>query len=385
LPEIVLYSIILFMLINHIAWIFLDARNTKILPYNLIYFISLTFPGIIAARIVMTWNAWQELIKNTEIVVVFISASILLATIPPIFGDFRIRGIGGTSYQTASYYSSMCFGILAYSTFRIDVRLRYRFLKSWIATLLNICLMFGLVICTFINGGRGAFILLTIYALLTIVWILPKGRLDFKALYRLFSVFFVLTISIFAIYKIILNNSFVAIGFYRAVSFIELQNRDLVNIESGSGGRDQVYVNAVRKIAASPLFGYGAFDHWNKTCRPHNIFLDLTLQFGIPIAVFFVFIFGSRFLHILTSIDSIKSWFLVILTYPSVYLMFSGSYLKESILWFCILSIFLYDKKVKNQRIHIIRCTTCLRNLQMMPWPKPSSPQRPRLNGASIR
>lgn len=337
--EFIFYFFFLFLISNHLVWALLD-NETRLWNDNLIFFLSMGITGFFAARVIHVFDAWKEAIRLTEIVAIVMAIGLLVAIVQPFLAGFRIRGIGGATYQAASYYSAMCFGLLGIATFRLEREYRYRVCRTWIVNGVNVTLMIGLAVATVLNGGRGAFILLAFYILLVTYWIATKNGMTPRGLLRFSAVLIFLPIGLGLALHEILQNPILVKGFNRATAFIGSDDGALIDLEGGSSGRHHVYTVALQSSAESPWIGYGGFGHWEKVIQPHNLFLDLALQFGVPIALLLIFTVGALILTRLKRMNTEKVWLLTLSFYPLINLMFSSGYLRSVLFWFILAGIF---------------------------------------------
>jgi len=331
--EIGFYFFFLFLIINHLTWVMVDSK-TSLWNDNLIFFVTMGITGFLAARTVQAFDAWKEIIRLTEVVVILASLGLIIAIVQPYFLGYRMLGIAGASYQAASYYAAMCFGLLGVATFRLERAYRYSFFHLRFLNAVNVALMIGLFIAAMLNGGRGAFILIVLYALLVIYWFVKRKGMTYRALFRFAALTIVVPVLLHLGYQKIHKDYFLSAGFNRMIAFIGSPDGGLIDLEGGSSGRDRVYAVALDAISESPLLGYGAFAHWDKVIPPHNIFLDLSLQFGVPAAVILAFIIVVSILMRLKPVSTEKVWLLNVSLYPLVNLMFSAGYLTSSVFWF---------------------------------------------------
>jgi len=335
------YLFFIFLIANHLLWVSLDGAATRWLPDNLIFFFSMGVTGFMAARVIHVYDAWHELIRLSDLVVFLMGAGLVVAIVLPYNSGLLSRGIGGASYQSASYYAAMCFGMLGVASFHLEKDLRYKWFRGQIGLVVNVLLMIALFIACIINGGRGAFVLIVLYSGLIFFWIANKHGLTKRGVIR----YTVLAISLpiiisFAMQKI-LDDPMLAQGFNRATAFISRSSAGgLIDMEKGSSGRDIVYDIAVQAIADSPWIGYGAFGHWEKVIQPHNLFLDLSLQFGLPIAVLLFISLSLILWRKLKPLTTEKVWLSVLFLSVTVMLLFSGGYFQSAIFWFCLASVF---------------------------------------------
>jgi O-antigen ligase len=342
------YIFFIFLIANHLLWVSLDGGSTPLSPDNLIFFFSMGVTGFMAARVIHAFGAWHEFIRLSDLVVFIMAVGLVVAIVLPYNNGLISRGIGGGSYQAASYYAAMCFGMLGVATFRLEKDLRYKWFRGRIGLVINVLMMTSLFIATVINGGRGAFILLVLYSGLVFFWIANKQRLTRRSVIRYIAVAMSVPLIILLAMHKILNDPELASGFNRATAYIGSPDGGIIDIERGSSGRDTVYDIALKGIDDSPWIGYGAFGHWEKVIMPHNIFLDLSLQFGIPVALILTILISLILWRKLKPLTSEKVWNLVLFTSVVVMLMFSGGYLKSAIFWFCLASIFFLKPNQNN-------------------------------------
>jgi len=346
--ELGFYLFFLFLIGNHLAWVMLD-NETRLWNDNLIFFLSMGIIGFFAARVIYAFDAWREVIRLTECVAIVIAIGLLITIVQPFLGGFQVRGIGGASYQAASYYAAMCFGLIGIATFRLERDYRYRVCRTWVFTVLNITLMVGLFVATLLNGGRGAFVLLTLYLLLVIYWIATKHGMTYRGLARFSVVALAVPVGLILAFQKITQDPLLASGFNRAIAFLASTDGRLIDLEGGSSGRDHVYAVALRGIAESPWLGHGAFGHWEKVIHPHNLFFDLVLQFGVPVAFMLVLIVGALVLIRLKPMSTEKVWLLTLSLYPFVNLMFSSGYFRTSLFWFALAGFFMGTSGVQTR------------------------------------
>lgn len=351
-PEVVFYVFAAFMLLNHGLWVFLDPFSTKAAPDNLVLFAAFSVPAILAVRILIANGAWSHFIRLTELVAMLMAAGILVAVVVPFLGGATdadtlrsgVSVLGGASTQAASYFAAFSFGLLGFYVFKADQELRFVACRNRAVNLLNSVLMAGLVVATILNGGRGAFLLLVAYCLLIAYWVASRHGMTYRGVVRFLLILAAVPGICYLVYQSLLGNPFLESGLRRAVAFVSVGGTSgIIDLAEGSSGRDVFYSGAIAGIQASPIWGHGAFGHWDRVTQPHNFFLDLALQFGIPLAAAFVFslaawVWGSR--H---SWDDRKCFMMVIGLYPCIALMFSGGYVMEPIFWVALIGFLSVD------------------------------------------
>jgi O-antigen ligase len=211
--------------------------------------------------------------------------------------------------------------------------------------------MISSFLAAILNGGRGAFILLIVYAVIIFYWIVIKRGITKQTIFRVFTLSLIIPFFSYLVYQGIIQNNFLEQGFRRATQFIELAiSPESTDFYTASSGRDIVYETAIQGISESPIFGYGSFEHWEKVIHPHNIFLDLSLQYGVlfsGILIFGLLIWSLRSRKLW---DTQKVFFSIILIYSLVNLMFSGGYFFHSFFWFALVSYLNHSNSYASLR-----------------------------------
>jgi O-antigen ligase len=121
-----------------------------------------------------------------------------------------------------------------------------------------------------------------------------------------------------------------------------------------SSGRDVLYNNALAQIKEHPILGSGIGSYAEKAGEyiyPHNIILEILLDFGFIGLIFFVPIIIYLFLRtvkILNQNDISYNILGFFFLNSFIKLMFSGSYLAD--LQFCISIILITTTKILNER-----------------------------------
>lgn len=351
--EIGFYLFFFILLLNHLTWVLFDNSGTRLWPANLIFFFSMGVTGFMAARVIQVYDLWPETIKIAEVLIPVMAIGLIVAIVQPFLTGFAVRGIGGASYQAASYYAAMCYGLIGLATFRMPKEYRFRILNNRFVTLVNMAIMAALVVAVLVNGGRGAFVLMVVYTAIIFYWIASKGGWTWNGVFRFMAVLLTVPILLSIALQEVFSDPILADGWRRAVAFIGSADGGLIDLEGGSSGRDRVYAVALRGIVESPWIGHGAFGHWEKVIHPHNLFLDLALQFGIPVAVGIIVVVSIALMLKLGNLSNLRVeqlWLLVLFLYPMVNLMFSSGYFRSSLFWFCLAGLFFIMTPKKNSR-----------------------------------
>lgn len=353
-PEFTFFLFFFALISNHLLWLLFDNLGTQFWPANLTLFFSMGVTGFMAARVIQVYGLWLETIKLTEALMLFIAFCLIVAIVQPFLAGFQVRGIGGASYQAASYYSAMCYGMIGLATFRLPNQYRFRIFHNRFMLPVNSAIMVALFVAVLINGGRGAYVLLVVYTAIIIYWIASKDGIAWNGFIRFIAVLLTVPILFSIALNKILNDSILAAGWQRSIAFIGSQDGALINLEEGSSGRNEVYAVALHGVFESPWIGHGAFSHWEKVTYPHNLFLDLVLQFGIPVALVIIVVVSVTLIQKLRNFRNLRVeqlWLLMLFLNPLVKLMVSGGYLRDGLFWFCLMSIFLLSKSLRKNRL----------------------------------
>lgn len=339
--EIGFYVFFIFLIANHLLWVALDGGATLFWSDNLIFFLSMGVTGFMAARVIHAFDTLQELIMRSDLFFFLMGVGLVLNIVLSYNTGLISIGIGGATSQSASYYAAMCFGMLGFASFRLEKGLRYKWFRRQTGLIVNVLLMTALFFAAVINGGRGAFVLIVLYIGLIFFWIANKKGFTRRGVmrYMLVALFFSIIISLAM--SIIMDDPWLSSGFNRATEFIGSSDGTLIDMERGSSGRDVVYDIAVQGIADSPWIGYGAFGHWEKVIQPHNLLLDLLLQFGVPLGVLLAISILVILWRKLKPLTTEKVWLSVLFLSVAVMLLFSGGYFQSAIFWFCLATLFL--------------------------------------------
>ena len=113
---------------------------------------------------------------------------------------------------------------------------------------------------------------------------------------------------------------------------------------SASSGRDEIWKDAWKLISDSPILGYGLFSYLSKIMWPHNMFLEVLLQGGFVLLVFFVLVLLLAFnkYRRMIKLDKAQIWLIPLMIHVFTQLLFSGSYMFETYFWFSLTYIYNY-------------------------------------------
>jgi len=241
------------------------------------------------------------------------------------------------SGQQSSYFLSFACGIILFML-HINNLLNKK-------TMTQSVFLYGLLtLCTLLLiyfGGRGAFVVLVAYLLLYY----KESFLSLKN--SLFIIFFIL-----ASYMVLDGEflDFILSGFERIFGFIYNWLDNGFDLSVGTSKRDIVYFRAFDQISENYIVGLGPFSSWTIGNHPHNLFLDVLLQYGVFLGSVIVMALLLLPLLILLKLRGVtKSFFILLILFPIVQLQFSSGYLKSQLLFFALgfgLSHYFSKRKV---------------------------------------
>lgn len=244
---------------------------------------------------------------------------------------------GGGQYQALSYFSAFGFS---------SVLCKYLFFqnnKSWYINLFFVFTLLVLLSGVILSGGRGGALVVIL-----ITSILIHIKYGIRKVIVKTSVVIFIAIAVLVQFKDLMYYDRIVESSSRLFSYISGGGVDL----SESSNRDDFYNSALFYIKDSWLFGYGPFSYVRKTgdFYSHNLFLDILLHGGVIylfVWITVLVVFFRKLRAILK--NNIHEIFLIIPSLSSlVLLLFSGTYLEESMLWFSLSYVFSY-KFIKNE------------------------------------
>ena len=250
--------------------------------------------------------------------------------------------------QSLSYFASLAFVIILVHLFAINGN------KSGLMILMLVLLLIGDLAVIFFSGGRGGLVVIT-FGILAVMVLKLSVR-------KFLTITLIIVLSLYLMVTLLQNVDFlfkdrVIESSMRLISYIVDGGIDF----SKTSNRDIYYGQAIEYISQRPIFGYGLFgviDHSPDPYfglpglyYPHNLFLEVLLHGGIIyLAVFLtIFIwFGYKFYRMIAC-DVSQILLLPFFSYSFVQLMFSGTYLQETLFWF----VFAYVMAYPSREFHI--------------------------------
>jgi len=339
--EVLLYAFVALLLLNHLVWWLSELTLAALIPLPFLHFIAFSIPGILALRILLAFDAWGTWVRIMHATSVIISIGIAVSVLLPFalgIGEVLVTSglsmLGGANAQSASYFASFAFGLLGYYLFRADPALMLQTLSGPLARVLQLFLWGCMGLATIVNGGRGGLLLMLIYFFLHLYWMSVGAKITYQSLCKITALLLVLPPSLLTLYAHLESSEIFGIGFRRALDmFLVLNRNEVVSLADASSNRDQVLIVALEGIANAPLVGYGAFNHWSRVIQPHNFFLDLALQFGVPAAIILIVIGLTLMLLNLRPPSPERSFIIVLGLYPLTLVTFSSGYFLQPLLW----------------------------------------------------
>lgn len=306
--------------------------------------------GICVGLYIARTNSIQNLFKYFDLIMLVITTGIIFSIIFPFLNGFRFQTLGGSTYQAASYYSGFALGINMYFMFFEQPLNNLSIFKSSIfLKLLRISLAPIQIMGILLSGGRGGFILFLAY-LLFIAFSSMRNRKRIT-IFILGTFLFLIIFS--SIYPFLSQNTIFEASTLRVFSYITSSGSiDL----SQTSGRDSIYIEAVEKILLSPIIGHGIMSSYYIFGNyPHNIFLEILIDGGIIYLLLWICVYAAFFYKLAKLIKSNANnkilW--IVLLYPFIMLLFSGTFMSDVLFWFSISYTFVryeYQKVEKSKK-----------------------------------
>lgn len=300
-----------------------------------IFFIVWAVPSILTGMYISKNNKSEAFFRYLDVVMLIIGVSSAFYFINVIQTGSR-ETIDGSTYQTISYNAALSYGINLYLLLNGKLYKRFNFTHSIFYKIFSIILLSIQIFTVLISGGRGGFVLLLVYTLLNTIFIYNnKSTINLFKRNKSLNVFFgiVIFVSLLFLFLNELNNiSIFQVSVNRVFEYISI---DGINW-SATSTRNIIYNNVIELIYESPITGYGIFGMWSVSVLPHNLILEILMQGGFIYLFIFLLIglFTIIKLHNLIKINNNNRFFLLLFIYPLILLMFSGSYLNNSMFWF---------------------------------------------------
>lgn len=290
------------------------------------------------------------IIKNFEPLALAIAAfSVLYVLMPFSSADPTIRR---SAYQSNSYYAAFAFGLILFYLVSGNRYERYKIFSSPVFKALYVLFLVLLPLAVISTGGRGGFVLVLVYGLLTIYYLFFSDHsVNSKKIFMTLGALLGFALVIIILVSAISGSNNLRNSFSITISYLDFSTGRIDM--TATSNRDIVYSQALSLIKEKPFLGHGIFSSMPKLTTtysyPHQLFLEFFLQGGIVYTIIACGVLAYSFIKLrrLERADS-SSYFMVFLyAYPFTMLMFSGTYLTTSLFWLC-LSIIL-TARYKNE------------------------------------
>lgn len=341
---------VVLIIVYLLEYMFIPVEAHKLALKGFLIFLVYSVPNILLGVDVAHGDELQKMFKYVYYLVLFMSIAIAVS-IPSSLATGSVV-LGGTHYQAISYISAFCYGVVLYVLLFKPVYIHRLFLGK-IFSIISMVFLILLTVNIFISGGRGGVLLLIANTLVLFFLYFKQKKMLLKGVLLFVGI---LASFIVLLFFVISNNDELSTifeyGFNRAFSYIS----DSGGIDmDGVSNRDIHYGWAFDHISESPLYGYGFFRSYGLFFYPHNIFLEVMLDGGVPFLSFVILLMIYTFNKLVRILKQSFSYACIIpcFIYPVVHLFVSATYKHHSIFWFClsfIMSFILFqNSKIKNE------------------------------------
>lgn len=310
-------------------------------------FLAFSFPALFIGYFFGKLKDHFDPSRVLEPIMLTISVGGIFSIVIPFLQGVRFVTLGGASYQVASYYAALAFGLNLYFLLWGINHKQYRLFRLLIYKVFCGFLLILQFIMVIIPGGRGAFVLVVVYCLAALWQLLREERSKKFSKFFLYGV--IVAVVVFLI-PTFMGNELFERGFNRVTAFISSTG---INWD-GTSGRLPIYQRTIEAFNESPIIGYGIFGYRGATnigTYPHNLVLELLVQGGLVLFTISIIlgIYLIRKLLFLIFLDSQYRVFLFIAIYPLVNLMFSGTYITSGLFWFMVAFLVTGPVSVKSR------------------------------------
>lgn len=314
--------------------------NTATYNYFILY-LAFSFPATYIGTYVAANKSLKDMAKWWDLVSLIITLGLIISFPKIIF--LKEVSLGGANYQTISYMAAYAYSINLFSLLFRDKYPRFKLLQSKLYNAISFLFLFFQIICVFISGGRGGFVVVFLGSVI-LLYKKFKGHIIWRKVI-LVTIAIVLSIILFPkILPLELKNT-IQIGSGRLFSYISSKGIDM----SETSGRDIVYSTVIKSIIEQPIIGHGIFNVNASEHAAHNIFLEFLLQGGMVYFLFWIIILVLLYhkYNRTLKVDNINLLLIPIAIYPFIELLFSGSYMTTSLFWFVI--AYIFNIKIKKE------------------------------------
>lgn len=321
---------------------------------NLILFIMITFLVIILFNYILYPDNFKYIDIVSIVFSVFSFFSFIFYTSlknKDIFFILFIQSVYIQSFFSILYFLSIYFNntffysmSYSYYIFPLLLLLIWKMFKSF--KIIDLFLFLLNLMFLIIIGSRGPLVAVMIFLIILFVNKIIKFRNKSQFLINVSLVTFlfllIININKIIIYLInILSNHGIK---SRAISLFLDPSADF------SSGRDILYYYTLNYINKRPILGYGILgDRKVLHAYPHNIFLELLMQYGIIIgSLILITLLGLIFYRFLKKSNNKEKYFFAF-SLGFITLLVSGSYLTSYNFWLFLAIFINYD--VENRKI----------------------------------
>lgn len=352
--ELVLLCFFFAVLFFHILSAATATYSLEVFPHFMMLFVVFGLSGYLAAAVVFKGNIADLFNKYLELAAILVSLGVLFYSLIPAYtgqSGERFGSLAGASYQALSYYSAISFGLLLYFNYLCPSNYRFFVLKSRMFFLISHLFIIVSAAGVMLGGGRGAFLLMLVYILFTVaVMVVRSGT--FSAMIKTLSKLFLLFVTAVVFVIFLGDHDLVTNGLMRFAQI--LNNEGGLDLARGGSGRDVVYSTAILGMLERPFFGYGPFYVHEMVIHPHNIVIEMLLQFGMVFGGLLVCVLLLTYLRSLICVFYEKYLFVLLVgIYPAVNLMFSSSYMHSSSFWFYVAGVIAFGSHFKGNNSHL--------------------------------
>ena len=327
---------------SFIVWSIINGMDNGGVLDDFLLSSVLVLKGIAIGSFFLRKSVVPSLLQSLSVISIVLSIFYVFILIQQITGGLLYPGIGGVTYQKASYMLAQLIILNFMTHFFFDFN--NTTITKFVIFVINVLLFLGI----FYNGGRGAALVILILILLVTYNSIKKIARNALALkFEKFHLLVMLAIFLSITFFSVIDLEIITLITKGAVRIFEIATMVFSNSEfdgSAVSGRDVIYARALEEISLQPFTGYGPFWSYREVVPAHNIFLIILLQYGVVIgsalivSVLFLFFRGLRR-------DNLRNFY-VILAPSFVYLLFSGNYLLSFEFWiFLTVALSTFDFK----------------------------------------
>ena len=260
-----------------------------------------------------------------------------------IFIYWQIKIVLGNSVLEAGEDYSMGFGFSIVLPIMIFLFLAYKEEKIKYSILLIISMIELLI-----YGNKSPLGIVLIYL---IILLFTKNKRNKRK--KLF--YSTIIIAVFINYKIIVNVllQFLNTHGIQSRSLRYLATNRFFSLGSGRGTRSYIYASAIQEIKNIPVFGYGVKGDMYilNGVYPHNILLELVLQFGFVLSMGVIILFIWSILKVYMYRSEYIEIITIFLVYSLVSLSVSSSFWQSKEFWILVSLIWILPHK-KTRSCH---------------------------------